>query len=190
MERTLAAHRRPSFDGAGRLPAAAQTADPGRDQNLIAHWRNTRIVFDSARDENMVLRASGSAEKWTVTATGRSAPVYGQWVTQAKILKIDWEDGEHWSGPSPSTRANSFFPTYKNNGSSGSRFSKRGPIAVGPVRSPRRPRRHTAGFESGSPNDTARPGAIEKPLRGGNKAIQLQSDLAEGVPALCSVEAA
>jgi hypothetical protein len=29
-------------------PAAAQTADPGRDQNLIAHWRNTRIVFDSA----------------------------------------------------------------------------------------------------------------------------------------------
>jgi hypothetical protein len=83
----------------GALPAEAQTAEPGRDPSLVAHWRTTRIVFDSSRDENMVLRDSGSAEKWTVTASGRSPTVKGQWSTQGRTLKIDWEDGEHWSRP-------------------------------------------------------------------------------------------
>jgi hypothetical protein len=95
-------------------PTAAQTADPGRDQNLIAHWRNTRIVFDSPRDENMVLRADGSAEKWTVTASGRSGTVKGRWGTQAKILKIDWEDGVHWSRPFTFYEGKLVFPNIQN----------------------------------------------------------------------------
>lgn len=80
-------------------PAAAQSAEPGRDQNLVAHWRSTRIVFESPRDEHLVLRASGSAEKWTVTASGRSGVVKGSWGTQGKTLTINWEDGEQWAQP-------------------------------------------------------------------------------------------
>src|SRR6266478_4556879 len=79
--------------------AMAQAADPSRVQSLIGHWRNTQIIFGSARDEHIVLRANGVVEKWSVTASRRSSPVRGRWDAQANSLSVDWEDGTRWSGP-------------------------------------------------------------------------------------------
>jgi len=91
-------------------PAVAQTADPSRAQNLVGHWRNTQIVFGSARDENIVLRANGVVEKWSVTASSRSSIVRGRWETQANIFSVDWEDGTKWSGPFTFHQGNLVFP--------------------------------------------------------------------------------
>jgi hypothetical protein len=90
--------------------AVAQGADPGRAQSLIGHWRNTRIVFDKARDEHIVVRANGVVEKWSVTASSRSSPVKGRWDTQANTLSIEWEDGTKWSGPFTFHQGNLVFP--------------------------------------------------------------------------------
>src|SRR5262245_15461901 len=79
--------------------AVAQTADSGRAQNLVGHWRNTRIVFDSPRDENLVFAANGVVERWTVTASSRSAPVQGRWESEANVLIVVWDDASRWSGP-------------------------------------------------------------------------------------------
>jgi hypothetical protein len=79
--------------------AVAQMPAPGREPDLVGHWRNTRIVFESARDDHLVLRADGLAGRWSVTASSRSAAVQGRWSTEAKILSIDWEDGTRASGP-------------------------------------------------------------------------------------------
>jgi hypothetical protein len=87
------------FTAAAASLLPAQGSDSGRDPNLVGHWRNTRIVFESSRDEHLVLRGDGSAETWTVTATGRSAPVKGRWETQARTLSITWDDGAKWSRP-------------------------------------------------------------------------------------------
>ncbi len=90
--------------------AVAQIADPGRAQSLIGHWRNTRIVFDRAHDEHIVLRANGVVEKWSVTASSRSSIVRGRWETQANTLSIDWEDGTKWSGLFTFHQGNLVFP--------------------------------------------------------------------------------
>jgi len=90
--------------------AVAQGADPGRAQSLVGHWRNTQIVFGSARDENIVLRANGVVEKWSVTASSRSSIVRGRWETQANTLSVDWEDGTKWSGPFTFHQGNLVFP--------------------------------------------------------------------------------
>ena len=95
-------------------PAVAQSADPGRAQGLVGHWRSTRIIFDSARDEHMVLRDDGSAETWTVTASGRSATVRGRWSTEAKTLSVDWEDGKRWSRPFTFHEGQLVFPNIPN----------------------------------------------------------------------------
>jgi hypothetical protein len=95
-------------------PAVAQTAGPSRAQSLIGHWRNTRIIFGSPRDENMVLRADGLVEKWSVTASSRSSTVRGRWDTQANILSIDWEDGTQWSGSFTFHEGNLVFPNRQN----------------------------------------------------------------------------
>jgi hypothetical protein len=91
-------------------PVVAQIADPGRAQSLVGHWRNTQIVFGSARDENIVLRANGVVEKWSVTASSRSSIVRGRWETQANIFSVDWEDGTKWSGPFTFHQGNLVFP--------------------------------------------------------------------------------
>jgi hypothetical protein len=96
--------------GATRL---AQAAAPGREQ-LVGHWRSTRIVFDSPRDEHLVLRSNGLVERWTVTASGRSATVRGRWGTQANTLNLDWEDGNQWSRPFTFYEGNLVFPNVQN----------------------------------------------------------------------------
>lgn len=90
--------------------AVAQIGDPGRAQSLVGHWRNTRIVSGGPHDENIVLRANGVVEKWSVTASSRSGIVRGRWETQANILSVDWEDGTKWSGPFTFHQGNLVFP--------------------------------------------------------------------------------
>ena len=105
------------WPGYGALAAAtrmAQAASPSRAQKLIGHWRNTRIVFDSPRDEHMVLRGNGVVERWLVTASGRSGAVRGRWSTQANILSMDWEDGSQWSRPFTFHEGNLVFPNVQN----------------------------------------------------------------------------
>jgi len=101
------------WPGYGALAAdtrMAQAASPSRVEKLIGHWRNTRIVFDSARDEHMVFRGNGVVERWSVTASGRSGTVRGRWATQANILSLDWEDGSQWSRPFTFHDGNLVFP--------------------------------------------------------------------------------
>ena len=52
-----------------------ESSDASRDskQQLVGHWRKTTIVFESPKDEHLVLRADGTAENWVVTAESRSA---------------------------------------------------------------------------------------------------------------------
>jgi hypothetical protein len=95
-------------------PAAAQSPGPGASQNLIGHWRNTKIIFDSPRDEHMVLQANGSAEKWSVTASRRSGTVRGRWGSQAKTLSVDWEDGVQWSRPFTFHEGQLVYPNIQN----------------------------------------------------------------------------
>jgi hypothetical protein len=80
-------------------PAPGQGAESARTPDLVAHWRSTRIVFESPRDEHLVLQADGSAETWTVTASGRSASVKGTWGSEGRTLTIDWENGQKWARP-------------------------------------------------------------------------------------------
>lgn len=94
----------------GALPAARRlaqaagagkpgSADTNQTRSLAGHWRSTEIVFDSPRDEHLVLHADGAAETWIVTASGREPPVRGRWTAQATTLSVDWADGRQWSQP-------------------------------------------------------------------------------------------
>jgi hypothetical protein len=55
---------------------------------LVGHWRKTTIVFESPRDEHLLLHADGSAEDWTVTASDRSGTSTGHWSVEGKVLKL------------------------------------------------------------------------------------------------------
>jgi hypothetical protein len=53
-------------------------AFPAMAQELAGHWRKTTIVFESPRDEDLVLNANSTFQIWTVTATETGAPLAGQ----------------------------------------------------------------------------------------------------------------
>jgi hypothetical protein len=61
---------------------------------LIGHWRKTTVVFESPRDENLVLHPDGTAEKWIVTASERSEARSGRWSVQGKTLKLLFGEDE------------------------------------------------------------------------------------------------
>src|SRR5438045_8733740 len=68
-----------------------QGGDDAASENtkrLIGHWRKTTIVFESPKDEHLVLNADGSAENWVVTADSRSEPVTGRWSVEGKTLTM------------------------------------------------------------------------------------------------------
>jgi hypothetical protein len=69
------------------------------DQPLVGHWQFTRIEFGSPRDENLVLRADGTAEHWFATASGRSEVSTGRWTASGSTFNVKWADGEEWSQP-------------------------------------------------------------------------------------------
>ena len=66
-------------------------------QQLIGHWRKTTIVFESPKDEHLVLNADGSAENWVVTADSRSEPVTGRWSVEGKTLTLSFGENENAS---------------------------------------------------------------------------------------------
>lgn len=61
---------------------------------LVGHWRKTTIVFESPRDEHLVLHADGTAEDWVVTASDRSETTTGHWSVEGKILKLSLGENE------------------------------------------------------------------------------------------------
>ncbi len=86
-----------------RAPASAEAVPDAPVSNpgapLVGHWRTTVIVFDSARDDHLVLYGDGRAEKWSVTASEREPKLSGRWSTQTKTLNLAWEDGNERSLP-------------------------------------------------------------------------------------------
>ena len=70
-------------------------ASPASEQRLIGHWRKTTIVFESPRDEHLVLHADGTAENWVVTADSRSEPVTGRWSVDGKTLTLSFGENEN-----------------------------------------------------------------------------------------------
>ena len=61
-------------------------------RQLIGHWRKTTIVFESPKDEHLVLNADGTAENWVVTAESRSEPVTGRWSVEGKTLTLSFDE--------------------------------------------------------------------------------------------------
>jgi hypothetical protein len=64
-------------------------------RQLIGHWRKTTIVFESPKDEHLVLNADGTAENWVVTADSRSEPVTGRWNVEGKTLTLSFGENEN-----------------------------------------------------------------------------------------------
>jgi hypothetical protein len=77
--------------------AFQESGDSSSDnkQQLIGHWRKTTIVFESPKDEHLVLHADGTAENWLVTADSRSEPVTGRWSVEGKTLTLSFGDNEN-----------------------------------------------------------------------------------------------
>lgn len=109
----------------GALAAATRLADAARraapksagasgGPTVAGHWRSTTISFGSPRDEHLVLRAGGSAETWTVTATDRTPVTRGRWNVQGTALSLDWEDGRHRSQPFTFHEGQLVFPNIAN----------------------------------------------------------------------------
>ena len=76
-----------------------ESSDASSDtkRQLIGHWRKTTIVFESPKDEHLVLHADGTAENWVVTAESRSEPVTGRWSVEGKILTLSFGENENAS---------------------------------------------------------------------------------------------
>ena len=64
-------------------------------QRLIGHWRKTTIVFESPKDEHLVLHADGTAENWVVTADSRSKPVTGRWSVEGKTPTLSFGENQN-----------------------------------------------------------------------------------------------
>ena len=79
--------------------AFQESGDAASDskQQLIGHWRKTTIVFESPKDEHLVLNADGSAENWVVTAETRSEPVIGRWSVAGKTLTLSFGENKNAS---------------------------------------------------------------------------------------------
>jgi hypothetical protein len=76
------------------FPALAQ--DGGE---LVGHWRKTTIVFESPRDEHLILNADSTFQNWTVTATETETPLAGQWEASENTLIFRMEGSEDQSSP-------------------------------------------------------------------------------------------
>jgi hypothetical protein len=77
------------------LPAAF----PALAQELAGHWRKTTIVFESPRDEHLILNADSTFQNWTVTADETGTPLAGQWEANENILIFRMEGSEDQSSP-------------------------------------------------------------------------------------------
>lgn len=76
------------------IPAFAQDAS-----ELVGHWRKTTVVFESPRDEHLILNPDSTFQNWSVTATETGAPLAGQWETNENVLIFKMEGSEDQSSP-------------------------------------------------------------------------------------------
>jgi hypothetical protein len=72
---------------------------PALAQELAGHWRKTTIVFESPRDEHLILNADSTFQNWTVTADETGIPLTGQWEASGNILTFRIEGSEDQSSP-------------------------------------------------------------------------------------------
>jgi len=94
-------------DTAKRAQGSPQTSAPARgatESALVGHWRTTRIVFESPRDDHLVLRVDGTAERWSVTASSAGPKTAGRWAVAGSVLSLTW------TGETPTSQA---FTTYQ-----------------------------------------------------------------------------
>ena len=47
-------------------------------------------MFESSRDDHLVLRVDGTAERWSVTASGAGAKTVGRWAVAGSVLTLTW----------------------------------------------------------------------------------------------------
>src|SRR5262245_54214540 len=64
--------------GTQGVPQPGAPARGATDPGLVGHWRTTRIVFGSPRDDHLVLRVDGTAERWSVTASSSGPETVGR----------------------------------------------------------------------------------------------------------------
>lgn len=81
---------------------------------LVGHWRKTTIVFESPKDEHLVLNADGTAENWVVTASSRSGMTTGTWNVEGKILTLLLEEDKEVSSPFTIYEGQLVFPNIQN----------------------------------------------------------------------------
>lgn len=105
-------------DAANANPPPGQKPDPKPTPNptptLVGHWRSTSIVFESPRDEHLVLNANGTAETWVVTASGRTGVMRGRWNVKGTFLSVSWDDGREWGQPFTFFQGQLVFPNVPN----------------------------------------------------------------------------
>jgi hypothetical protein len=91
--------------------AFQESGDASSDskQQLIGHWRKTTIVFESPKDEHLVLHPDGTAENWVVTAESRTEPVTGHWSVEGKTLTLSF-GGNDRSSPFTFYKGQLVFP--------------------------------------------------------------------------------
>jgi hypothetical protein len=97
-------------------PESAQAINPIPESALIlvGHWRKTTVVFEQPEDEHLVLHASGTAENWVVTASGRSVPTTGTWNVEGKMLSLLLEGHERIAQPFTIYEEQLVFPNIPN----------------------------------------------------------------------------
>jgi len=78
-------------------PQPSAPAQGATDPALVGHWRTTRIVFESPRDDHLVLRVDGTAERWSVTASSAGPKTVGQWAVTGSVLSLTWTGGAQTS---------------------------------------------------------------------------------------------
>ena len=82
--------------GSGIITFQEGSGAPSENTNrLVGHWRKTTIVFESPKDEHLVLHPDGTAEDWTVTAESRTEPITGHWVVEGKTLTLSFGDNQN-----------------------------------------------------------------------------------------------
>jgi hypothetical protein len=87
---------------------------PGGTPTLAGHWRSTSIVFESPRDEHLVIRPDGTAETWIVTASSKTPITRGRWTVKGMMLSVAWEDGREWGQPFTFHEGQLVFPNRPN----------------------------------------------------------------------------
>jgi hypothetical protein len=75
---------------------SAEALSDGKQQ-LVGHWRKTTIIFESPKDEHLLLNADGTAQKWVVTADSRGEPLIGRWSVEGKTLTLLFDEKENAS---------------------------------------------------------------------------------------------